>query len=75
MQVPNYRAPPGPLSAPPNGLRTAICIYDGGRFPPPRPESRMQPNACVPDYRLFQQRIGTSPVVVVTPAAYTPTTR
>jgi predicted TIM-barrel fold metal-dependent hydrolase len=45
-------------------------IYDGGRFPPPRPESRMQPNARVPDYRLFQQRIGTSRVVVVTPAAY-----
>ena len=45
-------------------------IYDGGRFPPPRPESRMQPNACVPDYRLFQQRIGTSRVIVVTPAAY-----
>ena len=45
-------------------------IYDGGRFPPPRPQSRMQPNACVPDYRLFQQRIGTSRVVVVTPAAY-----
>jgi predicted TIM-barrel fold metal-dependent hydrolase len=45
-------------------------IYDGGRFPPPRPQSRMQPNACVPDYRLFQQRIGTSRVIVVTPAAY-----
>ena len=45
-------------------------IYDGGRFPPPRPQSRMQPNACVPDYRLLQQRIGTRRVVVVTPAAY-----
>ena len=45
-------------------------IYDGGRFPPPRPESRMQPNARVADYRLFQNRIGTSRVVVVTPAAY-----
>ena len=30
----------------------------------------MQPNACVADYRLFQQRIGTSRTVVVTPAAY-----
>jgi predicted TIM-barrel fold metal-dependent hydrolase len=45
-------------------------IYDGARFPPPRPQSRMQPNACVPDYRMFQQRIGTSRVIVVTPAAY-----
>ncbi len=45
-------------------------IYDGGRFPPPRPQSRMQPNAGVPDYRLLQQRIGTRRVIVVTPAAY-----
>jgi predicted TIM-barrel fold metal-dependent hydrolase len=45
-------------------------IYDGARFPPPRPQSRMQPNARVADYRLFQQRIGTSRTVVVTPAAY-----
>jgi predicted TIM-barrel fold metal-dependent hydrolase len=45
-------------------------IYDGGRFPPPRPEARMQPGSRVDDYRLFQQRIGTSRVVIVTPAAY-----
>jgi D-galactarolactone isomerase len=45
-------------------------IYDGGRFPPPRPEARMQPNAGVQDYRLLQQRIGTRRVIVVTPAAY-----
>jgi predicted TIM-barrel fold metal-dependent hydrolase len=45
-------------------------IYDGQRFAPPRPQSRMQPNARVSDYRLFQQRIGTERVVVVTPAAY-----
>ena len=30
----------------------------------------MQPNATVPDYRLFQQRIGTSRTVVVNAAAY-----
>jgi predicted TIM-barrel fold metal-dependent hydrolase len=30
----------------------------------------MQPNAAAPDYRLFQERIGTSRVIVVTPAAY-----
>ena len=30
----------------------------------------MQPNACLPDYRLLQQLIGTTRVVVVNPAAY-----
>ena len=30
----------------------------------------MQPGSRVEDYRLFQQRIGTSRVVIVTPAAY-----
>jgi D-galactarolactone isomerase len=45
-------------------------IYDGERFPPARPASRMQTNACVPDYRLLQRRIGTTRTVVVSPAAY-----
>ena len=45
-------------------------IYDGARFPPPRPQARMQPGACVADYRLYQKRIGTGRTVVVTPAAY-----
>jgi predicted TIM-barrel fold metal-dependent hydrolase len=45
-------------------------IYDGGRFPPTRPDARMQPQATVADYRLLQQRIGTGRTVVVTPAAY-----
>jgi predicted TIM-barrel fold metal-dependent hydrolase len=45
-------------------------IYDAARFPPPRPQSRMQTNALVADYRRLQQRIGTSRTVVVTPAAY-----
>ena len=45
-------------------------IYDGARFSPPRPGARMQPDATLADYRLFQQRIGTSRTVVVTPAAY-----
>ena len=30
----------------------------------------MQPDASAADYRLFQQRIGISRTVVVTPAAY-----
>jgi D-galactarolactone isomerase len=45
-------------------------IYDGERFPPARPEARMQPNARLPEYQLLQQRIGTSRVVIVNPAAY-----
>jgi D-galactarolactone isomerase len=71
MQVPNSSGTTNPkLRAPADACDCHMHIYDGARFPPPRPQSRMQPNACVPDYRLFQQRIGTSRVVVVTPAAY-----
>jgi predicted TIM-barrel fold metal-dependent hydrolase len=71
MQVPNSSgiAPPK-LQAPPDACDCHMHIYDGARFPPPRPEARMQPNACLPDYRLLQQRIGTCRVVVVNPAAY-----
>jgi predicted TIM-barrel fold metal-dependent hydrolase len=47
-------------------------IYDGDRFPParPGPQSRMQENAAVAQYRLLQQRIGTTRTVIVQPAAY-----
>jgi D-galactarolactone isomerase len=70
MQVPNSAgtAPPS-LKAPANACDCHMHIYDGERFPPPQPEARMQPNARVQEYRLFQQRIGTSRVVVVQPAA------
>jgi predicted TIM-barrel fold metal-dependent hydrolase len=44
-------------------------VYDE-RFPAARPDSRMQANAGVHEYRLLQQRIGTTRTVVVTPAAY-----
>jgi predicted TIM-barrel fold metal-dependent hydrolase len=71
MQVPNSSGANSPKLLPPaDACDCHMHIYDGARFPPPRPQSRMQPNACVPDYRLFQQRIGTSRVIVVTPAAY-----
>ncbi len=71
MQVPNSSGTTSPkLRAPADACDCHMHIYDGARFPPPRPQSRMQPNACVPDYGLFQQRIGTSRVIVVTPAAY-----
>jgi predicted TIM-barrel fold metal-dependent hydrolase len=44
-------------------------IYDA-RFAPVRPGSRMQAQASVAEYRLLQRRIGTSRVVIVTPAVY-----
>jgi D-galactarolactone isomerase len=71
MQVPNSSGTASPKSqAPDNACDCHMHIYDGARFAPPRPGARMQPEATVADYRLFQQRIGTSRTVVVTPAAY-----
>jgi predicted TIM-barrel fold metal-dependent hydrolase len=71
MQVPNSAGTAKPtLAAPPNACDCHMHIYDGERFPPPRPEARMQPNACLPDYRLLQQRLALSRVVIVNPAAY-----
>jgi predicted TIM-barrel fold metal-dependent hydrolase len=69
--VPNSSGTEPPkLKAPANACDCHMHVYDAERFPPVRPGSRMQPNARVPEYRLFQQRIGTSRVVVVTGAAY-----
>jgi predicted TIM-barrel fold metal-dependent hydrolase len=69
--VPNSTGTEPPkLKAPPNAADCHMHIYDGARFAPARPDSRMQPNATVSDYRLLQKRIGTSRVVVVSPAAY-----
>jgi D-galactarolactone isomerase len=71
MQVPNSSGTDRPkLQAPPNACDCHMHIYDGERFPPPRPEARMQAHARLPDYRLLQQRTGTTRVVVVNPAAY-----
>jgi predicted TIM-barrel fold metal-dependent hydrolase len=58
------------LKASANACDCHMHVYDGARFPPSRPESRMQANAAVPDYRLLQRRIGTARTVVVSPAAY-----
>jgi predicted TIM-barrel fold metal-dependent hydrolase len=58
------------LAVPANACDCHMHIYDGERFPPSRPESRMQANARVADYRLLQKRIGTTRTVVVSPAAY-----
>jgi predicted TIM-barrel fold metal-dependent hydrolase len=71
MQVPNSSGTAGPkLPTPANACDCHMHVYDGARFPPARPGARMQPDATVADYRLLQQRIGTSRTVVVQSAAY-----
>ncbi len=71
--VPNSTgsAPPK-LKAPANACDCHMHIYDAARFPParPGPQSRMQSDAAVAQYRLLQQRLGTTRTVIVTPAAY-----
>jgi D-galactarolactone isomerase len=71
--VPNSTGSDAPkLKAPANACDCHMHIYDGARFPParPGPQSRMQENAAVAQYRLLQQRLGTTRTVIVTPAAY-----
>jgi D-galactarolactone isomerase len=71
--VPNSTGSEAPkLKAPANACDSHMHIYDGDRFPParPGPQSRMQSNASVADYRLLQKRNGTTRTVIVTPAAY-----
>jgi len=71
--VPNSAGSEAPkLKAPANACDCHMHIYDGARFPParPGPQSRMQENAAVAQYRLLQQRLGTMRTVIVTPAAY-----
>jgi len=71
LQVPNSSGTATPkLKLPSNACDCHMHIYDAARFPPLRPAARMQPDAAVADYRLLQQRIGTSRTVVVQPAAY-----
>ena len=71
--VPNSAGTEAPkLKAPADACDCHMHIYDGERFPParPGPQSRMQENAAVAQYRLLQQRLGTTRTVIVTPAAY-----
>ena len=71
--VPNSSGTQAPkLKAPANACDCHMHIYDGARFPPmrPGPQSRMQENAAVAQYRLLQKRNGTTRTVIVTPAAY-----
>jgi D-galactarolactone isomerase len=68
--VPNSAGSAAPsVKAPANACDCHMHIYDE-RFPVGRPGSRLQTNAGVKDYRLLQQRLGTSRVVIVTPAVY-----
>ena len=69
--VPNSTgtAPPK-LKSPANACDCHMHIYDPARFPMP-PGQRIAPsNAAVPQYRLLQQRIGTTRVIVVQPRNY-----
>jgi D-galactarolactone isomerase len=71
--VPNSAGTEQPkLKAPANACDCHMHIYDAEKFPParPGPQSRMQSNATVADYRLLQKRNGTTRTVIVTPAAY-----
>jgi D-galactarolactone isomerase len=68
--VPNSAGSTAPrLAAPANACDCHMHIYDA-RFAPQRPASRMQAQASVSEYRLLQRRIGSSRVVIVTPAVY-----
>jgi D-galactarolactone isomerase len=61
------------LKAPANAADCHMHIYDPARFPlVPNPGDKRVPprNAAVADYRLLQQRIGTTRVVIVTPRNY-----
>lgn len=70
MTVPNSSGTARPaLAAPLLACDSHIHIYDA-RFPMPWPDRRGVDGATVAQYRLLQQRIGTSRVVVVQPAAY-----
>jgi D-galactarolactone isomerase len=71
LRVPNSSGTAAPkLKLPVYTCDCHMHVYDAARFPPLRPGARMQPDAAVADYRLLQQRIGTSRTVVVQPAAY-----
>ncbi len=70
IQVPNSSGTSTPrFKAPPLACDSHIHIYDP-RFKMAWPSLRSTPEASVAEYRLFQQRIGVSRVVIVQPAAY-----
>jgi predicted TIM-barrel fold metal-dependent hydrolase len=69
--VPNSSgSAPAKLKAPNGACDCHHHIYDAVRFPPAQPGGEIIPNARVEEFRLLQNRIGTSRNVVVTPRAY-----
>src|SRR3954462_15215524 len=69
--VPNSAGTAHPkLKAPSHACDCHMHIYDPVRFPF-TPNSRVAPtHAAVPQYRMLQNRIGTTRAVVVTPRNY-----
>jgi D-galactarolactone isomerase len=58
------------LKAPPGACDCHHHIYDAAAFPPVSPQSRMQVNASVREYKMLQKRLGITRDIVVTPAPY-----
>ena len=70
IQVPKSSGTSTPrFKAPPNACDCHLHIYDQ-RFAMKWPSLRAVPQASAAEYRLLQQRIGTTRLVVVQPAAY-----
>ena len=71
QEVPNSLGIDHPkLKAPPHACDCHMHIYDPVRFPF-TPNPRVAPTrAAVPQYRILQNRIGTTRVIVVTPRNY-----
>jgi Predicted metal-dependent hydrolase of the TIM-barrel fold len=68
--IPNSSGTATPrLQAPPNACDCHLHIYDPA-FPMARPDARPVADASIAEYRLLQQRLGTTRAVVVQPAAY-----
>lgn len=68
--VPNSAGTSRPrFTAPPGACDCHVHIYDA-RFPMAWPKLQPVEGAAVADYRLLQQRIGTTRAVIVQPAAY-----
>ena len=70
VEVPNSTGTSAPrFKAPADTCDCHLHIYDP-RFPMAWPQLRSTPDASAAEYRLLQQRLGTSRAIVVQPAAY-----
>jgi predicted TIM-barrel fold metal-dependent hydrolase len=71
LAVPNSSGTALPkLKAPANACDCHAHIYDPARFPPDPKQGAIPASAAMPDYRLFQKRIGPTRAVIVTPRNY-----